>query len=178
MILKQIPNSDYAFITESIKIIYRKGSRGYKLIAQEFDFITLNTDSKKATRYKIEKLLQKHNTRHDTDTSTHLFKINKMNWDYKRTVDFFTYIDSLGFHKLDNEALTNPCGLPDSIGTKNCSFITDTSNEVIYLKNKLGYRYAVSLLPEFYIEKYPDNNEQRKIFVLSRNKYKELIKNN
>jgi hypothetical protein len=176
IILKQVSNSDYAYITESIKVIYGKDFRSYKIIAQKFDFITLNTDSKKATRYKIEKILQKQNIRYDTDTNSNLFKIKKVNWNYKRTVNFFTYIDSLGFYKLDNDSLTNKCGLPDSTGTKNCSFIPDTNDEIIYLKNKLGYHDVRSLLPEFYIEKYPENNEQRKIFVLSRNKYKELVK--
>ena len=90
IILKQIPNSDYAFIAQRDIIIYGKKWRSYEKISKQFDFVTLNVDSHTATRFKIEKIIQKRHRRYeDSDTNLNRFAIQKMGFDYNRAVDFF-----------------------------------------------------------------------------------------
>ncbi len=178
MLLNHIQNPDYAFIMQDDIVVYRKRREGFKKISKHYDFVCLNKVTQKATRYEIEKIIQKRRRRfEDTDTNSRRFIINKESWDYKKTFDFFKYVDSLHFHKLNNDSLTNRCGLPDSLGFKKCIHFSDIGDEIIYLKNQKNYHSVRSLFPEKYIEYFPDNNNQRRIFIKCRNRFIELMNN-
>lgn len=170
-IRQQLLPNEVAFVYRDRIIKEKKRiDNEYRTIAWQYHAVCMNENSKTArlvstTVYDFKK--GKKCTEQIQETVC--VKTTEKRLDYRKVERAFALIDAAGFGSLDSKNLMAQGGPIDKEGRQEVLQITHATKEKIYLKKGTIYRAYYAYAPEIFIDKWPEINQQRKVFVKCRN---------
>jgi len=173
-IFQEIDHFDYSFVTSELFFIEAKNNT-YKEIKTTYFIIGVNTLKRKAYKIRLEKYdvdnFKKYN---QSDTTERKYAIRGKKISFDKALNFFRYINDIGFHKLNKDSLTTTHAITPN-GQHVAVSVTHSMSQKVYVKSHRKILFVESYLPHYFISKKYKPYIDREKFVMCVDRYKNLF---